>query len=56
MIADIAEIASQAQLNAAEVRQAAARSQKLANMVKTYQSMGLQFEVVEVPAQPKEDE
>lgn len=45
---NIAEISSQAPLDADEIRRAAARSPKLANMIKTAQTMGLQFDVVEV--------
>lgn len=48
MIADIAEISSQAPLDKDEIRRAAARSPKLANMIKTAKAAGLDFEVIEV--------
>jgi len=55
MIANIAEIANQAPLDADEIRRAAARSPKLANMIKTAQETGLEFEVVEVAVQEIEE-
>lgn len=55
MIANIAEIANQAPLDADEIRRAAARSPRLANMVKAAQAAGLDFEVVEVAVQEIEE-
>lgn len=52
---NIAEISSQAPLDADEIRRAAARSPKLANMVKAAQAAGLDFEVVEVAVQEIEE-
>lgn len=53
---NIAEIANQAPLDADEIRRAAARSPRLANMIKTAQTMGLEFEVVEVTYEIEEEE
>lgn len=53
---EIKEIVDQAPLDRDEIRRAAARSPRLANMIKTAKAAGLDFEVVEVAVQEIEED